>query len=126
MGACLLLAASATAVRWRPPVPERVLRTMRPREGPRLLQPPAGELVAGRVEWQWDGPPRRWSVVILDVELAEIGRVGPTDAGASSAPLAGALAQRLLPGATYYWYVESTDAAPPLRSRVSPFLTPAR
>ncbi|MEZ5964515.1 MAG: hypothetical protein R3F56_11765 [Planctomycetota bacterium] len=118
--------AVAQALTWTPPLPERAVRAMRPREGPRLLEPAEGGVVGERLSWLWGGAPRPWHVVILDAEYAELARLGPTEAGARSVPFPAALAERLASGPSAYWYVESADRQPRVRSRLSAFVAPAR
>jgi len=120
-----LAAATALALTWLPPLPERVKRTLRPGEGPRLL-PVEPAVSPVMLRWRWEGGARPWTAVLFDPQFAEVARLGPTAAGADSVAVPADVLRGLDPAGGYSWLVESADAAPRLRSRLAPLPLPGR
>jgi hypothetical protein len=65
-------------------------------------------------------------VIVVDHQIAEVARHGPTRAGERSVTLSVDLVGRLAAGVEYHWYVESADAGPKVRSRLEPLVAPPR
>lgn len=124
VGVLLVLGAATLARNWQPPVPDHVVRAVRPGEGPRLRE--YGGRPEDRLTWEWDGRHRPWYVVVLDPQFAEIARLGPTAVDATALTMPADVVQRLAIGSTYHWFVESADAGPKVRSRLGAFGVPPR
>ena len=84
-----------------------------PREGlaqearPRALSP-RGNCAADALDftWEWDGPPLRWRIAVLDAHLEE---VWSSTAEGCRAPASAELLSRLRPEQPFYWFVEASS-----------------
>ncbi len=125
LGLLLLVGAVFLAMQWMPNGPRRS-SAPRPRQGPVTTEPQGEVGDVTRFAWQWPGAERAFEVQVLDAEFAEVARLGPTDAGATSLSMPVDLRQRLLPGGVYHWVVESLADGELVRSRVASFCLPPR
>lgn len=79
------------------------------------LRAPFGDVPRSELQfdWDWQGPPRKWDLVVLDEDLEEVFSA-PLDPG--RAPVPTALRDLLETGESYYWLVRSRGATDPVRS----------
>lgn len=123
-GVLLVIAATGRGVTWRPELPDRVLRGVRPGEGPR---PQAVDASApGALRWTWTGAPRSWMVVLVDGRFDELARVAPAPPDANSVDLSDEVLRRAAAAGPCHWFVETVDRGRKLRSRLAPLAAPPR